>query len=437
MSQKAAATSEAPPLDTSSIGVGNHETETEAPVVPQMVRDYFQGSGMSLHEYFRFPEMRQIRNPVHEYFRLTDSWQGSWIEEGTMPIEEGEDGWVVLGAEHQELARIAVTKSRNRHYYAVAWDGSYIGPVLRTTSAVIGTGWYLAKGAVNVTGSVASGIASTVMRSSPGIPPPDAPLADRFVEESVDVDGDTWFFRVWLPPDLARIRKDEGGLPAFLFLHGFKECGWDNWWQTNAGLALLLQNKKWAKWFPGIVVFPQLPRRPWDEQWWQHWRSPQMQKLAIACLEKAVSKYSADRRRLYLLGESLGTEGAWYLAASKPGYFAAVGGSCGSAEPYDWMNWEWGSSPESYRKIAEAIGRDTPMWFCHGTKDDFVPPEQSRKFLSALQDVRQPSAVGAILGRSDAAEVVFREYEDLDHHVWDRAYQEDDLITWLTSHKRA
>lgn len=296
-------------------------------------------------------------------------------------------------------------------------------------------------------------------------------------------------------------------MPAFLLLHGFKECGWDNWWQTNAGLALLLQNEQWARWFPGIVVIPQLPRRPWDEQWWQHWRTPAMQSLALACLEKAVKKYSADRKRLYLLGESLGTEGAWYLAGANPGYFAAIGGSCGSVEPYDWNNFEWGSSPESFKKLAADIGKDTPMWFCHGREDDFVPIEQSRKFYEALLDSRQSSAVGAILGRTESAEVTFKEYEAVAapvfvgdeveilientaesirddrkgtkgmignvveddgssqpykvklpngreewykkgwiqkasgghhaHHVWNQAYEEDDVITWLTQQKKA
>jgi predicted lactoylglutathione lyase len=66
-----------------------------------------------------------------------------------------------------------------------------------------------------------------------------------------------------------------------------------------------------------------------------------------------------------------------------------------------------------------------------------VPLEQSRKFQLALLESRQSSAVGAILGRSEAAEVVFREYEDLDHHVWDKAYMEDDMITWLTSQRKS
>lgn len=411
---------------------------TASLAVPKMVRDYFQGSDMSLQEYFRFPEMKHIRNPVHEYFRLRSAGEDDWIQEGTMPIEEDDDGWVLLGGEHQELARIAVGRSGNRHYLARDWDGFYVGPVLRTTGAVLKGSAGLVKGTVMLTGRVLYRVASVVLRPSPSIPPKDAPLEDRFVEECVQVGGDTWWFRVWLPPDMTEVRKrHDGALPAFLLLHGFKECGWDNWWQTNSGLASALTNQKWADWFPGILVLPQLPRRPWDEQWWTHWRAPQMQQMALACLEQAVAKYGADRKRLYLLGESLGTEGAWYLAAARPGLFAAVGGSCGSVEPYDWTNWEWGSEPESYKRLADGIGRDTPMWFCHGGQDDFVPIDQSRKLHTALQEKRMVSAVGAILGRSEAADVVFKEYDDLHHHVWERAYNEDGMIEWLSSHKKA
>jgi len=417
-------------------------TTSEALVRAQMLCDYFQGSGMSLQEYFKFPEMKQIRNPVHEYFRLAGSdgnavGQSHWIEEGTLPIEEGEDGWVFLGAEHQELARIAVGRSRNRQYLAVAWGDSYLGPVLRTTWGLLSASASLATGTVRVTGAVLGSVASVIYRPPPGIPRADVPYEDRFVEESVEVDGETWYFRVWLPLDLGAIRKENGGLPAFLLLHGFKECGWDNWWQTKSGLASLLStHPRWVEWFPGILVMPQLPRRPHDEDWWQHWRQPSMQRMALACLEKAVAKYGADRRRLYLLGESLGTEGAWYLAASQPGKFAAVGGACGSVEPYNWRSWEWGSEPESYMRLAEGIGRVTPMWFCHGAEDSFVPLEQSRRLYDALLQSRMPSAVGAILGRSEAGEVVFKEYEDLDHHVWDRAYWDDCLIQWMMSHTK-
>lgn len=411
--------------------------------LPKMVRDYFEGSGMSLQDYFQFPEMKQIKNPVHEYFRLRDqkgaSFESGWIEEGTLQVEEGEDGWLILGAEHQELARIAVGRSKNRHYYAYAWDGSYIGPLLRTTTTAVRASAYILTG----TASIAAGTlrcASSMLLGPPRpfVPPSDASLDDRFVEESVEVGGHTWHFRVWLPPDLEAVRREEdGSLPAFLMLHGFKECGWDNWWQTNSGLAFHLRTQwRWASWFPGIVVLPQLPRRPWDEQWWEHWRAPAMQEMACACLEHAVAKYKADRRRLYLVGESLGTEGCWYLAAAKPSIFAAVAGSCGSVEPYDWMNWEWGSSPESYKKLADLISRETPMWFCHGGQDDFVPVEQSRRFYEALQESRSSFAATHILRRSAPGELVFHVYDEMDHHVWDRAYGEDGLIQWLLEQRR-
>lgn len=412
--------------------------------LPKSVRDYFEGSGMSLHDYFQFPEMQNIRNPVHEYFRLrsdTVACEGAsdWLLEGILLIEEGEDGWVILGAEHQELARIAVGRSGDRNYYAYAWDGSYIGPLLRTTSSALHLSARVVLGTASVAGMALScGVSALRGAPLPYVPPSDAHLNDRFVEESVEVGGHTWFFRVWLPPDMESLRAEHGGrLPALLMLHGFKECGWDNWWQTNSGFALCLrENWKWASWFPGIVVLPQLPRRPHDERWWEHWRAPAMQQMALACLEQAVSKYTLDRQRLYLLGESLGTEGAWFLAASKPNYFAAVGGSCGSVEPYDWLEWDWGSKPELYEQLAQDIGRELPIWFCHGGKDDFVPVAQSRRFSEALCASRQGSAMGDVLRRRPAAaEVVFREYEELDHHVWDHAYGEDGLIEWMLAQR--
>jgi len=410
-----------------------------APVlaVPKMLQEYFSGSGMSLQEYFKFPEMKQIKNPVHEYFNLKgECLSKNWIEAGTLALEEGDEGWVLLGPEHQELARIAVTKSGSRHYLAVDWDGSYIGPLLRSGAAVVSTGTTVVCSTVHVTSYVVRGVASMVYTPSPPIPPADASLQDRFVEEEIELDGHVWFFRVWLPPDLQARRKESGEAPPlFLLLHGFKECGWDNWWQTNSGLALHLQTAWWAKWFPGIVVLPQLPRRPWDEQWWEHWRNPAMSEMALACAEKAANKYYVDRKRIYLVGESLGTEGAWHVAAARPSLFAAVAGSCGSVEPYDWQNWEWGSSPESFAKLADAIGVNVPMWFCHGRSDDFVPIEQSRKFYAALQERRQRTGV-SLFSKSQAAEVVFREYEDMDHHVWDRAYTEDRVIEWLLKHRK-
>merc|ERR1719193_1233435 len=100
----------------------------DAPAKSAMLASYFQGSGMTLQEYFKFPEMKQIRNPVHEYFRsgkVADG-AGTWLEEGTLAIEESEEGWMVLGAEHLELARIAVRGSGNRHYQARAFHGSYV-----------------------------------------------------------------------------------------------------------------------------------------------------------------------------------------------------------------------------------------------------------------------------------------------------------------------
>lgn len=429
------------------------ECVPEESVAARMLANYFQGSGMSLQEYFQFPEMQKIRNPVHEYFRIgaggnggdgaenkraaKNRKDGDWIQEGTLAIEECEDGWLILGAEHKELAKIAVARGRNPHYYARAWDGTYIGPLLRTTTAIARAGAGLTLGLANLTGSMLYSAASMVYNPGPRVPPPDVPWADRFVEECVAVEGSTWYFRVWIPQDIAAVKAEQKGLPVFTLLHGFKECGWDNWWQTNCGLGLLLQRGRWAGWFPGIVVLPQLPRRPWEEQWWQHWRSPQMQNIVIACVEAAIRKYGGDRKRLYLIGESLGAEGAWFLAASKPNYFAAVAASCGSVLPYDWVNWAWADElGDEYDQLAEGVGRATPFWLSHGEQDDFVPYEQSKKFAQALQKKRNERRSLLRTGQKDG-EVVLKLYDDLDHHCWDHAYQQDGMIQWMLSQKKA
>ena len=40
----------------------------------------------------------------------------------------------------------------------------------------------------------------------------------------------------------------------------------------------LVLSYRWAEWFPGILVLPQLPKRPWDQRRWDHWRAPGMQE---------------------------------------------------------------------------------------------------------------------------------------------------------------
>merc|ERR1711990_1028945 len=152
------------------------------------------------------------------------------------------------------------------------------------------------------------------------------------------VGGEEHFFRVWVPYETTQEEEGAGETrPVLLFLHGYKECGWDNWWQCGSGLGWMLQEQEFAERFPGIVVFPQLPRKPAWETWWEAWKSATVQDALLQMIESVLRKYKGDRRRVYLLGESLGGEGVIYLAArARPGLFAAALSIAGSVEPYDW-----------------------------------------------------------------------------------------------------
>jgi predicted peptidase len=107
--------------------------------------------------------------------------------------------------------------------------------------------------------------------------------------------------------------------PVILFLHGAGERGADGLIQTEVGLGPAI--RRFPERYPAIVVFPQAPK----DSLWQG-ASAQM---AMAALEQTIREYSADVRRLYLTGLSMGGHGSWYLSYHHPDRFAAVAPICG------------------------------------------------------------------------------------------------------------
>ena len=69
-------------------------------------------------------------------------------------------------------------------------------------------------------------------------------------------------------------------------------------------------------------------------------------------------------------------------------------------------------------ETARRIG-STPVWMFHGSEDETVPVEESRKMAKAL--------------RSAKANVRYTEYAGVGHNAWDKAYAEPELIPWLLS----
>lgn len=239
-----------------------------------------------------------------------------------------------------------------------------------------------------------------------------------FLNRTIELEGITYHFQVYLPEDFHRYepaakgkdRKPVAEPPIILFLHGRGERGSEGMWQTQIGLPQQLRDHP-ERW-PFIVVIPQCPFR-------HFWTDPDMLRLAMATLDQETREFHADADRTYLMGLSLGGYGAWELAKDYPHRWAAVAiassGIFWSYAPERWR--EQATLPAEY---AQRIGR-TPIWLFHGSEDTTVLPRQSELMYEAF--------------KAAGGHIRFWEYQGLHHDCWTRAFDEPELPRWLLSHR--
>jgi poly(3-hydroxybutyrate) depolymerase len=90
----------------------------------------------------------------------------------------------------------------------------------------------------------------------------------------------------------------------------------------------------------------------------------------LSVLEVVQAEYPIDRDRIYLMGNSMGGEGTWHLAARYPDIWAAVVPAAGAIDP------------EQYPYAAL---RKLPVLVVHGQRDDIVSFDASRKMAENLE----------------------------------------------------
>jgi len=236
----------------------------------------------------------------------------------------------------------------------------------------------------------------------------------EFAERSVTVDGKVYGFRVFVPNQ----REPNERLPVMLYLHGSGSRGDDNITPAESFRSAVAAIKDKINF---IVVIPQCRNGTF-------WAASEMAKYSIAALDQSVKEFNGDDQELYLAGFSLGGYGTWQIAAAYPGKFAALvpvaGGVVGERpiEPRDReaIIPEVGAmldSPEPYKAIATAIG-PTPAWVFHGTIDELVPVEFSRKIVNALREQGNKNTK-------------FTEYEKDGHMIFSKAFSEPGIFEWL------
>ena len=232
----------------------------------------------------------------------------------------------------------------------------------------------------------------------------------HFVASEVTVAGHRYPFQVFVPRDWTADRS----WPVVLFLHGSGERGSDNEAQLKQGLPPWLQTH--GAEFPAVVVAPQAP----DDTVW----SGEVERAAMAALEKSIHTYHGDRTRLYLTGLSMGGYGVWQLAVDHPGMFAAAAPVCGGILGLDDMpELKVYGVPANVDPYAWVAGRlkPTPVWIFHGAIDDQVPPADSRAMNKALSKAGD--------------EVRYTEFPGVNHGSWVPTYDSPALWPWMFSHK--
>ncbi len=196
-------------------------------------------------------------------------------------------------------------------------------------------------------------------------------------------------YLMFLPKDYVKSGKPS---PMIVFLHGSGERGTDLEKVKAWGPPAIVEKNPD---FPFIVVSPQCPQG----QWWNTY-------LLKGMIDDVLANYNVDKSRVYLTGLSMGGFGAWELAMTFPGYFAAIAPICG------------GGNPLLVSKL-----KNTPVWVFHGKKDESVPEQQSAMMVEALKKI--------------GADVEYTVLPEGGHSdAWIYAYDKAGLFDWFLKHQK-
>lgn len=195
-------------------------------------------------------------------------------------------------------------------------------------------------------------------------------------------------------------------LPLVLLLHGAAGLGDDNRRQFNGGNEvppLALTTSEAQARFPSYVLAPQCPR---GESWSGHGKKPAKRiELTFAAMDSLQQEFAIDGRRIYLVGISMGGNGAWDVAARFPEKFAAIVPICGAGDT------------GTAKNLIKA-----PVWCFHGADDPLISVNYARQMIAALKKA--------------GGNPRYTEYPGVGHDSYRNAFKEPDLLPWMFSQRR-
>lgn len=183
--------------------------------------------------------------------------------------------------------------------------------------------------------------------------------------------------------------------PMLMYLHGAGERGYGDYQLLKAnGPMREIDN---GRTLPFIIVYPQCePNKTWFDY------GERLSSLAEMCANLPY----ADKKRIYLTGNSMGGFGTWSLAMSRPDLFAAIVPVCGGGMPWNTYMLE-----------------NMPVWAFHSIGDPVVGAYETQKMLDALRKY----------SKSEIKQTVY----PYDYHdAWTETYANPKVYEWLLSKQK-
>jgi len=217
-------------------------------------------------------------------------------------------------------------------------------------------------------------------------------------------------YRILYPEHYDHAKK----YPLVLLLHGGGERGTDNESQLKWGGSLFLKPEN-RRTFPCFVLIPQCPQNDyWASVKFQRTKYPldldfnyeaytitHALKTVMDLLEYVKETETIDRRRIYIMGLSMGGMGTLEAVWRYPKTFAAAVAICG------------GGDIRSYSKEPARV----PFWLFHGEADSVIEVKHSRAMRDRLKEL--------------GGDVKYTEYPEVGHDSWNKAFADTDLLPWM------
>ena len=216
-------------------------------------------------------------------------------------------------------------------------------------------------------------------------------------------------YRIRKPSNIKQGEK----YPLLFFLHGAGGRGNDNRAQLfdANGIGAFSKNKIFSK-YNSYIIVPQVPN---DERWVSaQWNDDnhkikkitQSMEMAFEAMDNLIKKNkSIDKKRIYIMGLSMGGWGTWDAIQRRPNFFAAAVPICGGGD----IN------------LANKIS-NIPIWAYHGKDDDVISAERSREMVLEI--------------KKHSNNIKYTEIKNRNHDSWIDVWNSKKVWDWMYSQKK-